>query len=207
LQHRPELPDHETVPRLKMTKGLCSRTRESRRGIGRERVKRRPGTATRRIDFTCSVADVGKLSGTVFSCRRGLNYARGCSLRASSAITMTSNDSGNSDIFVISRQIVKTLGREIAVMLRVSTTSASKSAIPRKPSGSLSMRSADKPSPPSPPRRQDHVRWRETSNRRVPSSPQCPTTGEAANQFGALSRPQIRCAPVDCCGDERAGRQ
>jgi hypothetical protein len=52
----------------------------------------------------------------------------------------------------------QTLGREIPVMLRVSTTSASKSGIPAKPSGSLSMRSAGKPSPP---RRQDHVRWRE----------------------------------------------
>jgi hypothetical protein len=49
------------------------------------------------------------------------------------------------------------------MMLRVSTTSASKSEIPRKPSGSRSMRSAGKPSPPSPPRRQDHVRWRETA--------------------------------------------
>jgi hypothetical protein len=89
LRHRPELPDHEEVPRQKMMRRLCSRTRESRRGIGRERVKRRPGTRTRRIDSTCSVADIDKLSSTVFSFRRGLNYARGCGFRASSAITMT----------------------------------------------------------------------------------------------------------------------
>jgi hypothetical protein len=78
------------------------------------------------------VTDVGKLSATVFSFR-GLNDARGCSLRASSAITTAVEGFSKfvSEIFAINRKVAKTLGLEIPVMMRVSPTSASKSAPPQ----------------------------------------------------------------------------
>lgn len=188
-------------------KRLCSRTRESRRGIGRERVKRRPGTRTRRIDFTRSVADVGKLSGTVFSFRRGLNYARGCSFRASSAITMT----------------VERFRKFRYIRRQPQDRQSARAGDSCDAAGIDHLRKQERN--PAQAQRQplDEVRRQAVATfaasparscplardgrRPVPSSPQCPATGEAGNQFGALSRPQIPCAPVDCCGDDRADRE
>jgi hypothetical protein len=78
------------------------------------------------------VTDVGNLSGTVFFFRC-LNDARGCSLRAPSAITTAVEGFSKfvSEIFAINRKIAKTLGLEILVMMRVSATPASKSAPPQ----------------------------------------------------------------------------